>query len=333
MKKTEYLLKYTSENFAGYLYVYEENENPKKFDDFKVKMKTTESRSWKEISSNDVLRYRDGGTTTISCNKNSENLESIFVPAPGRGKLPFVTIDGEDVEMQLLDFNNLEFDHEGNPVLDDLPDLVRSTKRYRYCDVYNAIKAILKPYNVTTKPDIVEHTLLRLASISFSFDGRYQFGPFEEQEEMRRYFIVYLEIDQPSIDKFLEYFNHTYGVKTAIYTPYENIEGNRSRAKAVLINLHVMMDKVLPDFEIKIKEILSDPSVQKIYSLPFNELDEETKNMARDWNISSQHVKIKNEHKPTLFNTHNKDPHHIAKELIDVACDEVSASGQVIQKM
>lgn len=113
---------------------------------------------------------------------------------------------------------------------------------------------ILKPYNATIESDILSHTLLRLADIlveSNNIDNLYVFRKFESYEE--DYIAVF--VPYQNRETFVKYFNEKYGNDTVVVS-----NGN------MLVSIQAM-EKIIPDFKIKIEETLSDPNIRKIYSV------------------------------------------------------------------
>lgn len=276
MRKPVYLLSFTflDGSYAGYVYIDSIIKN-NDYKNFNVKIQTSHSPDWQEIPVKKVTMERDGGTIDIKLASDEDKYQSIHLASPINPTGPsFITINNQRCVITFLSLAQLKLNEAGNPILDTLPPVKGPKKLYHYEDLTKAIGDVLKHYDVDCRTDIFEHTMLRLANISFRFNGYFRFEP-----SMRKpnHFYIDLSITESKARDFVAYFNQTYGDETAAYEP----QFNRQGAHAICINLQIMMEKILPDFEKKVIETLSDEDIKRCYFKPFNELDKATQKLAK----------------------------------------------------
>lgn len=297
MPKPEYLLQFKAgQKMVGFIYV--ENNDKSKIYDFKVKTNISNQKEWNEISVENVVRFRDGGTTLIHLMSNNDRFAKIYIPFSERKEVPYIEMEnGRIWYLDDLDLEKYQYTDINGTFIPTVPFIPISLeeqqeKIYNYNDLLKAINVLTKVYDVTTRSDIFEHTMLRLSGVSFPFNGYYKFARSQRTPD---YFFMDLGLTETKVKEFVRILNEKYGTNTAEYMPHFN----QGPHYAVCLKISTIIEKILPlDFKANLEKTFSDEKMKQAYQKPYNELDNDLQNYITR---SLPNIRLKEEPVATLL--------------------------------
>lgn len=274
MPKPVYLLQFKSgQKMAGYISVV---DNESKIYDFKVKTNINNQNEWSDIGVTNVRRFREGGTTVIHLESNTGDYTKIHIPI-GKEEVAYIeTESGKQWYLDVLNTQLFEYKDISGTLIPTVPFIsIQQETNYDFDDLVKAINVLTKSYDVTTRSDIFEHTMLRLSGVSFPFDGYYK---FDQSQRTPEYFFMDLGLLDTKVIKFVRSLNVKYGQGTAEYMP----SFNQGYSCAVRLKLDIVIEKILPvDFKENLEKTLADEKMKQAYQKPYNELNKDLQNYVK----------------------------------------------------
>lgn len=274
MSKPVYLLRFKSgQKMSGFIYVV---DNESKNYDFIVKTNINNQNEWSDIGVTNVRRFREGGTTSIHLESNTGNFAKIHIPIRQEEVAYIETESGKQLYLDVLNPQVFDYkDISGIPI-PTVPFIpIQQETNYDFNDLVKAINDLTKIYNVTTKSDIFEHTMMRLSGVSFPFDGYYK---FDQSQKTPEYFFMDLGLSDTKVIEFARSLNEKYGQGTAEYMP----SFNQGYSCAVRLKLSIVIEKILPvDFKENLEKTFSDEKMIQVYQKPYNELTKDLQNYVK----------------------------------------------------
>ena len=239
---------------------------------YKVWIKDGNQDKWKDIPIKTFQRIRDGGTTLIELNDLKYTYIHLSSPLKTDPEF-YIKINGDAYFLDRLDIAQVAIDEEtSHPNVLSLPEPQETTtqeRSYTFNDLGTTFKNVLDHYQCSSvNTDIIEHTFLRLAGISFPFNGSYLCS---KSVSTPNYFFMDLGLTIESVQSFVNYFNNKYGPETMKYTP----DHDQLPLRAVRIEIKTIIERVLPDVIVNLSALFSDPKMVNAYKKPFDQLDRE----------------------------------------------------------
>ena len=208
MRKAQFLLQSKSgSKHQLYIYIESDAEFDYKtyYGSFTVQIKVN-GTGWQEIPIKEYTQYRGSGTV-ILLDDSEKKYGKIFI-SPSEDDLSYISVNGMACNLDSLDISKIVLTDTGKTLQPNVPPLPEVQEGvYDYSDLDHELSRILKPYACSLKTDIFEHTMLRLASISFPFHGFYKFSPSDRTPD---YFFMDLGLATRDVAQFVKYLNDTY---------------------------------------------------------------------------------------------------------------------------